>query len=135
SMKSTARSRPVTIKAAHGTLDQQSMLLAFAGGVTVEQAHAVLSGHHLKALINQQRRLERAEIRGNSYLRVVDPGRAAEVHSIDMAFFLDKDQQLERGVAANDVNARTLEGDSDVQISGSNWIEVLFQASNDASLL
>jgi lipopolysaccharide export system protein LptA len=135
SAKSTARSKPVSIKAAHGTFEQYSMKLAFAGGVTVEQETDVLSGDYLTAFLNQQRRLERAEIRGNSYLRVIDPGRAAEVHSADMDFFLDKDQQLERAVAANNVSARTLEGDSDVQISGSNWIEVLFQASNDASLL
>jgi lipopolysaccharide export system protein LptA len=135
SAKSPARSKPVSIKAAHGTFEQFSMKLAFGGGVTVEQETDVLSGNNLTAFLNQQRRLERAEIRGNSYLRVVDPGRAAEVHSVDMDFFLDKDQQLERAVAANDVNARTLEGDSDVQITGSNWIEVLFQASNDASLL
>jgi len=135
SVKSSARSKPVSVKAAHGTFEQNSMKLSFAGGVTVEQETDVLSGDYLTAFLNQQRRLERAEIRGNSYLRVIDPGRAAEVHSADMDFFLDKDQQLERAVAANNVSARTLEGDSDVQISGSNWIEVLFQATNDASLL
>src|SRR5829696_8968256 len=31
----TKRARPVTIKAAHGTFDQNSMQLAFSGGVTV----------------------------------------------------------------------------------------------------
>ena len=135
SMKSSARSKPVTIKAAHGTFDQHSMLLAFAGGVTVEQETDVLSGDNLNSFLNQQRRLERAEIRGNSYLRVIDPGRAAEVHSVNMDFFLDKDQRLERAIANGDVTARTLEGDSDVQISGSSSLEVLFQATNDSSLL
>jgi LPS export ABC transporter protein LptC/lipopolysaccharide transport protein LptA len=135
SMKSTSRSRPVTIKAAHGAFDQHSMQLAFAGGVTVEQDTDVLSGDNLNAFINQQKRLERAELRGNSYLRVIDPGRAAEVHSLNMDFFMDKDQRLERAVANNDVTARTLEGDSDVHISGSNSLEVTFQAIKDESLL
>ena len=54
----------------------------------------------------------------------MDPGRAAEVHSVNMDFFMDKDQRLERALANNDVTARTLEGDSDVQISGSNSLEV-----------
>ncbi len=135
SMKSTSRSRPVLIKAAHGTFDEHSMQLAFNGGATVEQENDVLSGDNITGFINQQKRLERAEIRGNSYLRVIDPGRAAEVHSLNMDFFLDKDQRLERAVASNAVTARTLEGDSDVQISGSDSIEVTFQANNDASLL
>jgi len=135
SMKSSSRSRPVSIKAGHGTFDQHSMQLTFTGGATVEQETDVLSGDNLMAFLNQQRRLERAEIRGNSYLRVIDPGRAAEVHSLNMDFFLDKDQRLERAVANNDVSARTLEGDSDVQISGGSSLEVLFQALNDGSLL
>jgi len=134
-MKASSRSRPVSVKAAHGTFEQNSMQLAFSGGATVEQESDVLSGDNITAFLNQQKRLERAEIRGNSYLRVIDPGRAAEVHSTNMDFFMDKDQRLERAVANNDVSARTLEGDSDVQISGSNSLEVLFQANNDNSLL
>jgi lipopolysaccharide export system protein LptA len=134
-MKSTARSRPVSIKAAHGTFEQHSLQLTFSGGVTVEQDTDVLSGDNLTGFINQQKRLERAELRGNSYLRVIDPGRAAEVHSVNMDFFMDKDQRLERALATGTVTGRTLEGDSDVQISGSNSIDVLFQANNDASLL
>ncbi|HEY0764696.1 MAG TPA: LPS export ABC transporter periplasmic protein LptC [Pyrinomonadaceae bacterium] len=134
-VKASARTRPVAIKAAHGTFEQQSMQLAFSGGVTVEQEQDILSGDNLTAFINQQKHLERAEIRGNSYMRVMDPGRAAEVHAVNMDFFMDKDQRLERAVANNDVKARTLEGDSDVEVTGSNSIEVNFQATGDSSLL
>jgi lipopolysaccharide export system protein LptA len=133
--KATPRSRPVKITAARGTFDQQSMQLAFSGGVTVEQENEILSGENLTTFLNQERRLERAEVRNNAYMRVMDPGRAAEVHSVNMDFFMDKDQRLERAVATNDVAARTLEGDADVQLTGSNSLEVLFQANNDTSLL
>ena len=133
--KSPARARPVVIKAARGTFDHQSMQLTFSGGVTVEQENDILSGEFLNAFINQQKRLEKAEIRNNSYLRVLDPGRAAEVKSGNMDFFMDKDQRLQRALATNDVTARTLEGDSDVQITGSNSIEVTFLPQNDTSLL
>ena len=133
--KSPARARRVVIKAARGTFDHQSMQLTFSGGVTVEQENDVLSGEFLNAFINQQKRLEKAEIRNNAYLRVLDPGRAAEVKSGNIDFFMDKDQRLERALATNDVTARTLEGDSDVQITGSNSLEVTFQPQNDSSLL
>ncbi|HEX3248512.1 MAG TPA: LPS export ABC transporter periplasmic protein LptC [Pyrinomonadaceae bacterium] len=135
SVKSAKRARPVSIKAAHGIFDQQSMLLAFSGGVTVEQEADILSGENLNAFINEKKQLQRAELRGNSYMRVMDPGRAAEVHSINMDFFMDQDQRLERALATNDVAAGTLEGDSDVQLSGSNSLEVTFQPQNDSSLL
>jgi LPS export ABC transporter protein LptC/lipopolysaccharide transport protein LptA len=131
----SSRARPVTIKAAHGTFEQQTMQLAFSGGVTVEQENDILSGVNLNAFINQQKHLERAEVRGDAYMRVMDPGRAAEVQSLNMDFFLDKDQRLQRALATTEVKARTLEGDSDVQISGSNSIDVTFQAKDDASLL
>ena len=134
-VKSAARARPVSIKAARGVFDQQSMLLVFAGGVTLEQEADILSSDNLTAYINEQRRLQRAELRGNSYMRVMDPGRAAEVHSTNMDFFMDQDQRLERAVASNDIAARTLEGDSDVQVSGSNSLEVTFQPQGDSSLL
>lgn len=133
--KSAARARPVSIKAAHGVFEQQSMQLAFSGGVTLEQEADILSGDNLTAFLNEQKRLQRAEIRGNSYMRVMDPGRAAEVHSINMDFFMDQDQRLERALASNDIAARTLAGDSDVQVSGSNSLEVTFQPQGDSSLL
>jgi len=56
SMKSSSRSRPVSIKAGHGTFDQHSMQLTFTGGATVEQETDVLSGDNLMAFLNQQRR-------------------------------------------------------------------------------
>jgi LPS export ABC transporter protein LptC/lipopolysaccharide transport protein LptA len=133
--KSSPRARPVTIKAGRGTFEHQSMQLSFSGGVTVEQENDILSGENLNAFLNQQQRVERAEIRNNAYLRVMDPGRAAEVNSVNMDFFMDKDQRLERALATNNVVARTLEGDSDVSVSGSNSIEVTFQAKDNDSLL
>jgi lipopolysaccharide export system protein LptA len=133
--KSPDRSRPVLIKAARAVFEQQSMKLTFSGGATVEQEQDALSGDNLVAFINHQKRLEKAEIRGNSYLRVLDPGRAAEVRSTNMDFYMDKDQRLQRAMALEAVSARTLEGDSDLQITGTNSLEVMFQAKDDASLL
>src|ERR1044072_5075802 len=67
SPKASSRTRPVTVKAAHGTLDQQSMQLVFTGGVTLEQEKEILSGDNLTAFLNEQKRLQKAEVRGNAY--------------------------------------------------------------------
>ncbi|HEU4934058.1 MAG TPA: LPS export ABC transporter periplasmic protein LptC, partial [Pyrinomonadaceae bacterium] len=135
SAKAASRTRPVVIKAAHGSFEQQVMQLWFSGGVTIEQEADILSGDNLTAFINEQKHLQRAEMRGNAYMRIMDPGRAAEVHAVNMDFFMDKDQRLERAVANGDIKARTLASDSDVEVTGSNSIEVNFQATNDSSLL
>ena len=133
--KSPTRARPVTIRSARATFEHAALKLTFAGGATVEQEHDILSGENIYATLNQQQRLEKAEIRNNSYLRTMQPGRAAEVHAVDMDFFLDKDQRLERAYANKDVKARSLNSDSDFDLSGSSSLEVLFQATADTSLL
>ena len=132
---SSSRSRPVTIRSAHALFEQASMKMTFAGGVTAEQDRDLMSGETLYATLNEQKHLQKLEVRTNSYLRSMTEGRAAEVHSTDMDFFLDKDQRLERAVAMQNASGKTLDADSDLDLAGANLIEVLFQAQGDRSLL
>lgn len=133
--KTPSRARPVLIKSARSRFEQETLKLTFAGGVTFEQDHDSLTGDNLYAFLNQEKRLEKAEIRGNAYMRVMNPGRAAEVRSVDLDFFLDKDQRLERAIATKDVIARSLDADSDMQLSSPTAVDVLFQATTDSSVL
>jgi len=132
---SSRRSRPVTIHAAHALFEQLSMRLSFSGGVTAEQESDIMSGDNMTAILNQQKRLEKVEVRGNSYLRSMDPGRAAEIHAVDMDFYLDNDQRLKQAVARNDTRGRSLDADSEMQISGASLLEANFQSQGDQSLL
>ena len=111
------------------------MKLSFAGGVTAEQDRDVMSGDNLYATLTEQKRLQKIEMRGNSYLRSMEEGRSAEVRAVDIDFFMDQDQRLERAMAMGDAGGRTLDADSEMQLSGANLIEVLFQAQGDRSLL
>jgi lipopolysaccharide export system protein LptA len=131
----STRARPVTIHSARATFEHQALKLTFSGGTTVEQERDILSGDTLYATLTQDQHLEKAELRNNSYLRTMEPGHAAEVHAVNMDFFLDKDQRLERAAATNDVIARSLDADSDLQLSGASSLEVLFQSTADTSLL
>ena len=132
---SSSRSRPVTIHSAHALFEQATMKMTFSGGVTAEQDRDLMSGETLYATLNEQKHLQKLEVRTNSYLRTMTEGRAAEVHSTDMDFFLDRDQRLERAVAMQNAGGKTLDADSDLQLAGANLIEVLFQAQGDRSLL
>ncbi len=133
--KSPARARPVLIKSSQSVFEQEPMKLTFSGNVSFEQERDLLSGDTLYALLNQEKRLEKAELRGNSYLRSMQPGRSAEVRSADMDFFLDKDQRLERAVAINNVVARSIDADADMQVNNDSSLEVVFQATADGSVL
>jgi LPS export ABC transporter protein LptC len=128
-------SKPVTIKAASGSFENETLKFTFAGGATVEQDRDIMSGDTLYAGLNTAKRLEKVELRGNAYLRAMEPGNAAEVHSKDMDFFLDENQRLQRAVAQVDVIARSLDADSDMQLSGSNALELTFQTNDTQSLL
>lgn len=133
--KSSPRSRPATIKAANGIFEHEALKLSFSGGVTVEQETSVMSGDTMFALLNQQKQLQKVELRGNSYLRTMEPGRAAEAGGVNMDFYLDKDQQLEKASVRQSVRGGTLGADSEMKLSGSEELEIYFQAKDDRSLL
>jgi LPS export ABC transporter protein LptC len=133
--KSTARSRPVTIRAARGLFDNATMHLSFTGGASAEQERDVMSGEQLSATLNQNKHVQKIEVRGNGYLRSMNVGRAAEVHAADMDFFFDADQRLQRASAARDVIARSLDADSQMELSGANALDVDFLPQGDQSLL
>ncbi|MEP6635652.1 MAG: LPS export ABC transporter periplasmic protein LptC [Acidobacteriota bacterium] len=131
----STRSRPVTIRSVRAVYEQESARLSFFGGAAADQEKEVMSGDELHATLNEQKRLQKVEVRGNSYLSSTETGRAAEVHAVDMDFFLDKDQRLERAVAMKDARAKSLDSDAEMNLTAANLIEVNFQALADRSLL
>jgi len=129
------RSKPVIIHSSQAVFEQSTLKLVFSGGVTAEQEQDIMSGDTLTANLNAQKKLQKLEVRGNSYLRSMQPGHAAEAHAIDMDFYLDGDQRLQRAYGSRDVRAQTLNADSDVQLTGANTIDINFQAQGDQSVL
>jgi len=130
-----SRAKPVTIHSAKAIFEQASMKLTFSGGATAEQDQDIMSGDTLTALLNDKKRVQKVEMRGNSYLRSMDEGHAAEAHAIDIDLYMDSDQRLQRAYGSRDIRAQTLNGDSDAQISGANVLDINFQAQGDRSLL
>src|SRR5207249_6520776 len=130
-----ARAKPVTIRSATAVFEQTTMRLTFSGGATAEQDTDVMSGDKLTAILNQQKKVEKIEARGNSYLRSMETGHEAEAHAVDMDFFLDGNQNLQRAYGMRDVRAQTLNADSDMQLSGASSVTIDVQVQADRSLL
>ena len=130
-----SRAKPVTIHSAQAVFDQASMRLTFSGGATAEQDQDIMSGDTLTSALTDKKKLEKIEARGNSYLRSMEPGRAAEAHAVDMDFYLDANQQLKNVWASRDVRAQTLNADSDMQLSGPNGLGIDFQAQGERSVM
>ena len=129
------RNRPVKIRAPRGDFDHARMQLIFSGGATAEQEQDVMSGESLGGFLNAQHRLERIEARGNSYLRTMDAGRAAEVSSVNMTFNFDANQQLQEALATENVRARTLDADAEMKLEAPSFLQVFFAAAGEQSLL
>ena len=130
-----SRAKPVTIRSRQAVFEQTSMRLTFSGGATAEQDQDIMSGDTLIANLNEQKKLQKLEMRGNSYLRSMDEGHAAEAHAIDIDFYLDPNQQLQRAYAARDVRAQTLNAESEMQLSGAQVLDINFQAQGDRSVI
>src|SRR5205085_8564925 len=128
-----ARAKPVNIHSAQAVFEQSTMRLVFSGGATAEQEQDVMSGDTLTGILNDKKKLQKIEMRGNSYLRSMDVGHAAEAHAVDMDFYFDNDQRLLRAYGSRDVRAQTLNADSDVQVSGANTVDMNFQAQGGRS--
>ncbi|MDX6614593.1 MAG: hypothetical protein QOD75_3779 [Blastocatellia bacterium] len=133
--KPNNRSQPVNIRSAHAVFEQASMRLTFSGGATAEQDRDVMSGDTLIAVVTEKKKLQKLEVRGNSYLRSMSEGRAAEVHAADMDFYLDDDQRLKQANGTRDVHGQSLNADSEMKLSGANGVEVVFQPQADRSVL
>jgi lipopolysaccharide export system protein LptA len=130
-----SRAKPVTIHSAQGVFEQSTMRLSFSGGATAEQDQDIMSGDNLTAILNEKKHLQKIEMRGNSYLRSMNEGHACEAHSVDMDFFLDNDQRLQRAYGSRDIRTQTLNADSDMQLTGATGLELNFQAQGERSLL
>jgi LPS export ABC transporter protein LptC/lipopolysaccharide transport protein LptA len=129
------RGLPVTVKSAEASFDQAALHLVFTGGAVAEQGADAMSGDVLAGTLNEQKRVQRIETHGNAYLRSMNEGRAAEVFSGDMFFFFDGNQKLTSAHAVTNVRARTLDADSEVQLSAPDKAELDFVAQGERSLL
>ena len=147
-----ARAKPVNIHSAQAVFDHATMRMTFSGGATAEQEQDIMSGDTMTAILVETKsakaaatpntdavaakaKVQKIEVRGNSYLRSMSEGHAAEAHAVDMDFYFDPDQRLQRAYGSRDIRAQTLNADSDVQLTGANVVDINFQMQADRSVI
>src|SRR5205085_3980030 len=109
--KMNLHGQPVTVKSAQADFDQIAMRIDFTGGAVAEQGQDVMSGDSLGGLLNEQKHVKHILARGNSYLRSMSPGHAAEVSATEFDFYFDDQQKLQTAQARQNVHGRTLDAD------------------------
>ena len=127
--------QPVTVKSAQAEFDQIAMHIDFTGGAVAEQGPDVMSGDTLSGILNEQKHVKHIITRGNSYLRSLSPGHAAEVFSSEFDFYFDDNQKLQTAQARQNVHGRTLDADSEAQLVSAATADLDFGVQNERSIL
>lgn len=129
------RGQPVTVKSAQADFDQIAMRIDFTGGAVAEQGQDVMSGDSLGGLLNEQKHVKHITARGNSYLRSMNQGHAAEVFASEFDFYFDDNQKLSTAQARQNVHGRTLDADSEAQLVSAANADLDFGVQNERSIL
>ncbi len=127
---------PVEVRGGWGGYDGVKGLIRFEGAVVVTQGAQegradAMSGYFDAAT---KKKLERIELRGNSFLKDGRKGKLAEAQARDIDFFFDGEQQLTRAVAVGAAKARSLEPDAPRELSAER-VEALYAPSPQGSNL
>jgi LPS export ABC transporter protein LptC/lipopolysaccharide transport protein LptA len=129
------RGQPLTVKSAQADFDQIAMRIEFTGGAVAEQGQDVMSGDQLGGLLNEQKHVKHILARGNSYLRSMSQGHAAEVFASEFDFYFDDNQKLSNAQARQNVHGRTLDADSEAQLVSAASADLDFGVQNERSIL
>lgn len=126
---------PLIVRAGHGTFSENERTLNFTGGATAEQGQDYMSGDKLSALMNEKKKVQKVDTQGNAYLRTTKENGAAEIRANAISFFFDANQQLEKVVANQNVVVRSVNTQSETELTGANKLDALFEAQKDKSAI
>jgi LPS export ABC transporter protein LptC/lipopolysaccharide transport protein LptA len=126
---------PFIIRAGHGAFSERERTLNFTNGATAEQGQNYMSGDRLFAVLTEKKKVQRVESNGNAYLRSVKDNGTAELRSVDMVFNFDANQQLEHATATQNVSIRSMNAQSEMQLTGADKLDASFQIQNGRSMI
>lgn len=127
---------PIEVRGGWGGYDGVKGLIRFEGAVVVTQGAQEGRADAMNGFFDAatKKKLERIELRGNSFLKDGRKGKQAEAQARDIDFFFDGAQQLTRAVATGAAKARSLEPDAPRELSAER-VEALYAPSPQGSNL
>jgi LPS export ABC transporter protein LptC/lipopolysaccharide transport protein LptA len=139
---------PVEIRSERASYSELDGLVRFEGNARAVQGEKYAQADLITGVIDsasnhasnkdatnpQTKKLARIELRGNSYLKSEEAGRASEMKARDMDFFFDDKQQLKSAVCTGAAHARSLEKDSPREVTAER-IEAIYQPAEKGSVI
>ncbi len=126
---------PVEMRSEKASYAETQGIAKFEGNATVTQGEKFARADLITGIVNvQAKKLERVEMRGNSYMKSHEKTKTSELQARDMDFFFDEAQHLKQAVATGAARAKSLEKDSPREIIAEK-IEAFYTPGEKESLL
>lgn len=122
---------PTRVRCATALLEKKAHRITLDGSPVITQSADEMRANKIVAYTDDTNHIERAEARGNSYLKQND---RAEIQSADMDFFFGPSRQIERAVATGGATTRSL-GAGPLREARADTIEATFNPAAAGSAL
>jgi lipopolysaccharide export system protein LptA len=126
---------PVEMRSDKASYAEQQGVARFEGNAVITQGEKMARADLITGVINPQaKKLERVEMRGNSFLKSQEKNKTSELQARDMDFYFDEVQHLKQAAAIGSARAASLEKDSPREILAEK-IDAYYTPGEKESLL
>ncbi len=126
---------PVEMRSEKASYAEAQGIAKFEGNATATQGEKFARADLMTGIVNvQAKKLERVEMRGNSYMKSQEKTKTSELQARDVDFFFDEAQHLKQAVATGSARAKSLEKDSPREIIAER-IDAFYTPGEKESLL
>ena len=127
--------QPVEMRSDKASYAELQGVARFDGNANITQGEKLARADLITGIVNPQtKKLDRVEMRGNSFLKSQEKTRTSELQARDMDFYFDEVQHLKQAVARGSAKATSLEKDSPREISAEQ-IDAYYLPGEKESLL
>lgn len=127
--------QPVEMRSDKASYAELQGVARFDGNANITQGEKLARADLITGIVNPQtKKLDRVEMRGNSFLKSQEKAKTSELQARDMDFYFDEVQHLKQAVARGSAKATSLEKDSPREISAEQ-IDAYYLPGEKESLL
>ncbi|MEK7830976.1 MAG: LPS export ABC transporter periplasmic protein LptC, partial [Acidobacteriota bacterium] len=127
--------QPIEMRSEKASYAEAQGVARFEGNATITQGEKFARADLITGIVNPlTKKLDRVEMRGNSYLKSQEKTKTSELQARDLDFYFDEVQHLKQAVATGSARATSLEKDSPREITAEK-IEAFYTPGEKESLL
>lgn len=128
-------SPPAAIHSAEATYFLKEGKVFLNGSAEITQGGDMLKGDTVTADLTADKKLKNGTVRGNAYLKTVNPERQTEVNSNELNVVFGAGQQIQNAVASGNVAVKSTNADTDIKFNSAESLVLNFITASGKSFL